>query len=56
MGNGNLLAAGPAGEALFPGVECLAEVVGVAEVPLEAGALHKVPLVPRERLEPVASN
>ena len=35
----NLLATGLAGEAL-PGVESLAEVVGVTEITLDAGALH----------------
>ena len=48
----NLLTAGLAGEALS-GVESLAEVVGVTEVTLEAGALHEVALVPRKRFESV---
>ena len=46
----NLLAPSLAREALS-GVEALAEVIGMPEVTLEAGALHEVTLVPRERVE-----
>ena len=47
----NLLAPRLARET-FPGVEALAEIVGIPEVTLQAGALHEVALVPGERIEP----